>query len=244
MNPRVLEGRRVVVTRAAEQADALADILRDRGAVPVVVPLVHVEPVEAGVAALAAVVPSDHDWLVITSPNGAAAWGAVHRTWPRHVAAVGTATAAALRGLGAEVELVPEVQRAEGLVTVFEAAPAHGGSVLLVQAFDAGSVAADGLRALGWRVHPVAPYRTVPAVPTAAQQLAAFSADAVLFASGSAARAWVQVLGTSGPPIVVSMGPTTTAAAQSAGLKVSVEAADHSLSGMVDALERHLEQDL
>lgn len=91
---------------------------------------------------------------------------------------------------------------------------------------------------------PLGPYRTVPAVPTAAQQLAAFSADAVLFASGSAARAWVQVLGTSGPPIVVSMGPTTTAAAQAAGLKVSVEAADHSLSGMVDALERHLEQDL
>jgi uroporphyrinogen-III synthase len=116
--------------------------------------------------------------------------------------------------------------------------------VLLVQAVDAEPTAAEGLRALGWRVHAIAPYRTVPALPTAAQQLAAFSADAVLFASGSAARAWVQVFGTTVPPIVVAMGPSTAAAAEAAGLKVSLVAADHSLSGMVDALQRHLEQDV
>lgn len=243
MGHHALVGRRVVVTRAAEQADALADLLRSRGAVPVVAPLVSVAPVESGVAELAAVVPSDHDWLVVTSPNGARAWGSVHRTWPRRIAAVGTSTADALRGLGADVHLVPEVQRAEGLVSAFDEAPPQGGSVLLVQAADAEPTAAAGLRALGWRVRAIAPYRTVPALPTAGEQLAALSADAVLFASGSAARAWVQVFGTSGPPIVVAMGPSTAVAAEAVGLKVSLVAADHSLSGMVDALERHLEQD-
>jgi len=241
---RVLAGRRVVVTRAAEQADALAELLRSRGAVPVVVPLVRMEPVETGVAELADVVPSDHDWLVVTSPNGAQAWGSVHRTWPRRIAAVGTATAGALRELGAQVDLVPGLQRAEGLVSAFGAAPPEGGSVLLVQAAGADVTAAEGLRALGWRVRAISPYRTVPALPTAGQQLAALSADAVLFASGSAASAWVQVFGTSGPPIVVAMGPSTAAAAEAVGLKVSLVAADHSLSGMVDALQRHLEQDV
>jgi uroporphyrinogen-III synthase len=239
-----LVGRRVVVTRAAEQADALADILTQRGAVPVVVPLVQVATVEAGVAELAGVVPGDHDWLVVTSPNGARAWATVHRTWPRRVAAVGTSTAQALRDAGAEVHLVPDVQRAEGLVAAFEPAPPQGGSVLLVQAADAEGTAAEGLMALGWRVRAVAPYRTVAALPTAGQQLAALAADAVLFASGSAARAWVQVFGTSTPPIVVAMGPSTAAAARAAGLKVALVAADHSLSGMVDALQHHLEQDV
>lgn len=244
MTRRVLAGRRVVVTRAAEQADALAELLHERGAVPVVVPLVRIEPIEAGMAELAAVVPSDHDWLVVTSPNGARAWASVHRTSPRRAAAVGTATAEVLRELGVPVHLVPEVQRAEGLVAAFEPAPASGGSVLLVQALDAEPAAADGLRALGWVVTTIAPYRTVPALPGAALQLSALSADAVLFASGSAARAWVEVFGTSGPPIVVAMGPRTAAAAEATGLKVSLVAADHSLVGMVDALERHLDQDL
>jgi uroporphyrinogen-III synthase len=40
------------------------------------------------------------------------------------------------------------------------------------------------------------------------------------------------------------MGPSTAAAARAAGLKVALVAADHSLSGMVDALQRHLEQDV
>lgn len=244
MDHRALAGRRVVVTRAAEQADDLAELLRSRGAVPVVVPLVQVQAVEAGVAELAAVVPGDHDWLVVTSPNGARAWGSVHRTWPRRVAAVGAATADALRALGAQVHLVPDLQRAEGLVSAFEPAPPRGGAVLLVQAAGAAATAADGLRALGWQVRAISPYHTVPALPTAGQQMAALSADAVLFASGSAARAWVQVFGTSGPPIVVAMGPSTAAAAEAVGLKVALVAADHSLSGLVDALQCHLEQDV
>ena len=70
--------------------------------------------------------------------------------------------------------------------------------------------------------------------------MAALSADAVLFASGSAARAWVDVFGDTTPPIVVAMGPRTAAAVTDAGLKVSLVAADHSLPGMVASLEQHL----
>jgi uroporphyrinogen-III synthase len=86
----------------------------------------------------------------------------------------------------------------------------------------------------------VAPYRTVPAQPTAGAQLAALSADAVLFASGSAVRAWVAVFGTATPPLTVAIGPQTAAAAAALDLKVDLVAADHSLSGMVAALEEHL----
>lgn len=232
-----LAGRKVVVTRAAEQADDLADLLRAAGAVPVVVPLIEIAAEPGAAAALAAEHPDRFEWLVVTSPNGAQAYTAAQVVTPPAVAAVGTTTAAALAAAGVHATLVPQVQRAAGLLEEF---PAGDGRVLLVQAVDAERTLAEGLVAKGWQVTTITPYRARPTRPTAGQQLAALSADAVLFASGSAARAWVNVFGDSTPPIVVAMGPRTAAAVTDAGLKVSVVAADHSLPGMVASLERHL----
>ncbi|MEY4338255.1 MAG: putative uroporphyrinogen synthase [Actinomycetota bacterium] len=233
-----LAGRKVVITRAAEQADALAELLGAAGAVPVTVPLVAIEPVPAEVERLASLQPAEFDWLVVTSPNGARAFMAAHHSAPAQVAAVGTATAAVLTEHGVAVSLVPTQQNAEGLLAEFPADAA--GSVLLVQAEAAETTVAQGLRDRRLQVTAVAPYRTVPVRPSAALQLAALSADAVLFASGSAARAWQAVFGTSAPALVVSIGPRTTAAIEALGLKVNLEAADHSLSGLVDVLVNHL----
>ena len=187
---------------------------------------------------LAALPVADFDWLVVTSPNGAQHYLAAHgAAAPANVAAVGAATQAALEAGGVQVALVPRQQRAAGVLAEFPRGP---GRVLVVQAAAAAPELAEGLAAAGWQVTTVAPYRSLPAHPTAGQQLAALSADAVLFASGSAARAWVQVFGLTTPPLVVAIGPSTAAAAEVAGLKVALIAADHSLPGMVTALEHHL----
>lgn len=232
-----LAGRRVVVTRALEQADTLADLLRQHGAEPVVVPLIEIVPDPDGVASLARLQPLEFDWLVVTSPNGAQAFAQAHTTAPAQVAAVGATTAAALTEAGVEVTVVPTTQRAAGLLAELPAGP---GRVLVVQAVDADPALTAGLTERGWTVTIVAPYRSAPARPAAGVQLAAMAADAVLFASGSAARAWVAVFGTASPPIVVAIGPQTSAVAERAGLKVTAVAADHSLAGMVSALERSI----
>ena len=241
-----LAGRRIVVTRAAEQADELAELLQRAGAIPVVIPLIAIVP-EAGGAAQLAALGADgftrFDWLIVTSPNSAACLIAVtkeiHPTAVSgNVAAIGAATAEAVRDGGVAVAFVPALQSAAGLLAEFPAGSA--GSVLVIQAANAEPALADGLRERGAAVTVVAPYRSVAARVNAGQQLAALSADAVLFASGSAARAWADVFGDSTPPVVVAIGPQTAAAATDAGLKVSVVAADHSLSGMVQALERQL----
>ena len=232
-----LAGRKGVVTRAAEQADDLADLLRAAGAVPVVVPLIEIVAEPFGAAGLAALAPDRFDWLVVTSPNGARAYTAAHNSAPVRVAAVGATTADVLAAAGLQVTLVPSVQRAAGLVDEF---PAGTGRVLLVQAVDAEPTLEAGLTAKGWQVTATAPYRSRPVRPTAGQHLRALSADAVLFASGSAARAWVAVFGDTTPPIVVAIGPRTAAAVAEAGLKVSLISADHSLVAMVSTLERHL----
>lgn len=232
-----LAGRRVVVTRAPEQAGDLVSLLEAAGATAVVVPLIEIVSQPAACEVLAALDPADFDWLVVTSPNGARAYLDAHSTAPSNVAAVGATTAAALTGGGLSVTLVPTDQRAVGLLADF---PAGSGRVLLVQAVDAETTMVTGLQLAGWQVTAVSPYHSAPVHPTAGQQLAALSADAVLFASGSAARAWVAVFGQTTPPIVVAIGPQTAANVEQAGLKVSLIAADHSLPGLVSALESHL----
>ena len=228
---RVLAGRRVVVTRAAGQTDELTALLRTHGAEPVVVSLVDTVVDEAGAAELAALDPERFDWLVVTSPNAARHYRQVHGDcMPPNVAAVGAATAAIL---GDRTTLVPARQNAIGLLDEF---PATTGRLLLVHAAAAEPTLREGLTARGAQVTAVAPYRTVPVHPSAGVQLAALAADAVLFAAGSAARAWVDVFGTNAPPVVVVIGPQTAAAATAAGLKVTLVAADHSLEGLVEAL--------
>jgi uroporphyrinogen-III synthase len=261
----VLAGRRVVVTRAVEQADDLAVLLQQSGAIPVVIPLIEFTSEPAGVAQLARYAAegfAEFDWVIVTSPNGAACLVAAvsdEATQPvaARIAAVGTTTAEVLRAAGIEVNFVPTVQSAAGLLAEFP--PDRGldsgsgtglNAVLIVQAANAEPTLADGLRELRPSKSPtgsavaavavVTPYRTIATRVDAGQQLAALSADAVMFASGSAARAWVAVFGDSAPPVVVAIGPQTASSATRAGLKVSVVATDHSMSGMVMALERHL----
>lgn len=232
-----LTGCRVVVTRAAERADELVTLLETEGAAAIVVPLIEIVPEPVAAAMLAALNPAEFDWLVVTSPNGARSYLDAHTATPVEVAAIGAATAAVLTGGGLHVTLVPTDQRAVGLLAVF---PTGSGRVLLVCAVDAEPTLAAGLQATGWQVTTVRPYRSAPVHPPMAQQLAALSADAILFASGSAARAWVGVYGETTPPIVVAIGPQTASAVEQVGLKVSLVAADHSLPGLVAALKSYL----
>ena len=203
-------------------------------------PLTDVVDEPAGMAALAAVDPTSFDWVVVTSANAARRLVATHgdRLAAVAVAAVGTTTAAVV----GQCRLVPADQRAEGLLAELPPPPAaRRSAILVVQAVEAAPTLVDGLVARGWDVTAIAPYRSVPRRPAAGEQLAALAADAVLFASGSAARAWVEVFGTTTPPVVVAMGPQTARAATAAGLAVTDVADEHSVAGLVAAAERALD---
>lgn len=230
-----LHGRRVVVTRAAAQAAPLVALLEAVGAVAVVVPLIEVVDESSEMSRLATLDLAMFDWVIATSPNGAerltVGLAGTSSPHPRR-AAVGSATAQALGGC----DLVAVQQSATGLLAQMPASP---GRVLVVQAVDAAPTLVDGLVAAGARVEVVTPYRSLAVRPDARLQLRALSADAVLFASGSAARAWVEVFGVATPPLTVAIGPQTAADATRLGLKIDLVAADHSLSGLVDVLNQH-----
>ncbi len=229
-----LAGRTVVITRAAEQADDTIELVKSFEATPIVVPLIEIVDEPTGMAHLAALDLSDADWVVVTSPNGAQRVAPMlqpESTAPR-IAAVGSTSAAALP----RCDLIAETQSARGLLKMFPTGP---GRVVVVQAVDAARTLVDGLIELEWAVTAVSPYRTVSTVPSTDQQHAALTADAVLFASGSAARAWVEVFGRQPTPVTVAIGEETAAAAERAGLKITAISADHTVYGMLVTLRKY-----
>lgn len=233
-----LAGMHVAVT-STEAGDA-AQLLEARGATVVHVPLIRLAPPsDGGVALDHALSTLDRfEWLVVTSRAGAQRIGAAARRHPGvGLAAVGSATASVLADLaGRPVDVTPDTQQGSALATVLDA---HLGErrarILIAQAERADPALAEGLRDAGHEVEVVAAYRTEHQAPDPA---ALADVDAVLFASGSAAEAWHAALGGETPPLTVAIGPTTAAAADRIGLKISAISADHSMKGLVAELDR------
>jgi uroporphyrinogen III methyltransferase/synthase len=244
---RPLLGRRVLVTRTRTQASELSAALRDAGAAPIELPVIDVVDPRDGGAALrdAAARLGSYDWVVVTSPNGAerlleaveANDGDARAFGGTRLAAIGPGTARALRDGGLRADVVPERFVAESLLEALPAAPPEGGRVLLARAEVARDVLPDGLRAAGWAVDVVDAYRTVPATVTDDQRAAAVSADIATFTSSSTVERYLELLGPDAvPPVVACIGPVTAATARSSGLTVDIEATEHTIPGLVDAL--------
>lgn len=230
---RPLSGRRIVTTR--DEPGRLDSLLAELGADVVHVPLIEiVEAADDGASLADALARIEaYDWVVVTSQHGAArVVNAVAGAVNVRVAAVGTKTAAALvAGLGRGIEIVPARHTAADLVAAMPV-PARQERVLAALGDRAAPTLVDGLSKRGYDVEMVVAYRTRLRIPTAAELEVLRSADAVAFASGSAASAWAEACGSWTPPIVVAIGPTTAAAARQVGLQVSSIAADHTVEGL------------
>ena len=194
---------RVLVTR-----EELVARVESLGHAAVLCELIRVEPLgDAPVDARA------YDWLVVTSRNGAHELGR-RGVSANRIAAIGPATAEALRSHGLRVDLVAATHTQEGLRDKLPE-----GRLLLA--------AAEGARQGVLEAEFLPLYRTIelrPEVP---------DADVALLMSGSAARA---LAATGARPSVVALGPQTAAEAREVGLAVVAVAAGHDLDGLVEAL--------
>ncbi len=252
---RALEGRRIVVTRAREQAGDLVRALEAHGADLVVAPVIRIEPLpDLGALRAALSGLSAYRWVVFTSQNAVrivfdrlVAWGLTPRVFAvTAVAAIGAATAEALTREGVPPALVPDEFVGEALA---EALASRGGlrgsRVLIPSAQDAREALAAGLRAQGASVEVVPVYRTVPAqtdLRGLAADLAAGRIDAVTFTSSSTVRSFVDLVGPgparTGRFVAAVIGPVTAGTAHELGLADVVVAAPHTVPGLVDALVR------
>ncbi len=239
---RPLFGRRIVVTRAREQASDLVERLRRLGAETIELPAIVIGDPDDGGAAMAAAAGrlrvGDYDWVVFTSANAVERFTALLRDAREFastkVAAIGPGTAEALRRFGVAADLVPERFVAESLVEAFPSGP---GRVLLPRAAVARDVLIEGLTAKGWDVTQVDAYRTYPAEPSPSALAEARKADAITFTSSSTVTNYLEVAGADAvPPVVVAIGPITAQTARDAGLSVDAVADEHTLDGLVCAL--------
>ena len=255
---RPLFGKRVLVTRARDQAGGTAALLRDRGAEPVVVPTIEIHPPgdpEPLAAAIVVLRAGAYEWVAFTSANG------VDRTWAAleaagadarafaaaRVAAIGPATARAIERRGLRPDLVATEFRGEALAAALLEAPGSGRArVLLARAAVARDVLPEALRAAGWQVDIVAAYETRPTsndvVERLTRELAAGRIDAVTFTSSSTVDNLCDLLGPDAAlrlagARIASIGPVTTATAVGRGLRVDVTARAYTVPGLIDALE-------
>src|SRR5207248_10748388 len=219
---RPLFGRRIVVTRAREQASELVGRLHRLGAETIELPAITIDEPDDDGAALRAAADAlrkgDYRWVVFTSANDVEGFGALLRDardfGTAKVAAIGPGTADALRRVGVEADLVPPRFVAESLVDAF---PPGEGRVLLPRAAVARDVLVEGLAVKGWQVTRADAYRTLPAEPSPSALAEARKADAITFTSSSTVTNYLQVAGPdSVPPVVVCIGPVTAATARDA----------------------------
>jgi len=243
-----LTGRRVLVTRPRDQAEALATALAARGARAVLFPTIEVRAVtdlsklDRAIDAL-----STYHWITFPSPNAAdvvfdrlLARGL--RLQPRlRIAAVGPGTAQAIEARGARVDFIPSQFLGEQLGR--ELTPVTGLRVLLPRAARGREELGSILMRRGASVDEVVVYDTLPASvdPRDLVELER-GVDVATFTSPSTVENFFTLLGARavsvlGEACIACIGPVTASAARALGLTVHLEPSDHSIPGLVAALD-------
>lgn len=248
-----LFGKRVMITRPAAQSAEFAEQLLERGAQPVLAPLIEIGPPDDPHSARQAVeFVSEYRWVVFTSRNGVDAFfdivsslgGDARYLRFVRVAAIGPKTAAALAERGIVADLVPASFVGEALAAALGEQISAGERILLFAAQDARDALYSALTARGHDVDVAAAYKTAARIdPDFAQKLE--RSDIVTFASASAVNAFAE---NAGPETIADLkltvaciGPVTAQAARERGLRVDVVARDFTVDGLLEALEETLE---
>jgi len=245
-----LTGSTVIVTRARRQTSRLSNRLRQLGAEVIEAPAIEIRPVDDWAAVDAALRQIErYDAIAFTSVNGVESFAermaslgldarALHAA---AIAAVGPATAEALRERFLEPDLVAETFTGEALaVALTRSCSLEGRRVLLARADIAGETLPTALRAAGAEVDDLAVYRTVPpkSLPVAATEaLDEGRVDWITFTSSSTVSNFLTLAGPLDESTrLASIGPVTTRALADHGLTATVEADPHTIDRLADAI--------
>ncbi len=255
-----LLGKGIVVTRAREQASGLAARLTELGADVVQFPTIEIRPLDdyseldATVAAIAG--GEACHWLIFTSVNG------VRFFWQRlrragrdtralggiSVAAIGPATADALRERGVEPDFVPERYVAEGVVEGLLERGVRGKRVLLPRAREAREILPGELRKAGALVDVIPVYKPVPAAARredVLERLAEGRIHCVTFGSSSTVENFLSLIPAETlrqhPEVkLAAIGPITAATLARHDLPCDIQPETFTIPALVEALQRGL----
>ena len=254
---RPLLGKRIVVTRAREQASDLVKRLAELGAECLQYPTIHVTPAEDPAPLDDAVNRlSAYDWIVFTSVNGVKFFFErlfelgldVRALNNMRTAAIGPVTAQRLLDHGLKSDIIPKNYRAEAVVEAFRREDMQGKNVLLPRAAEARPVLPRELRAMGAEVDEVTTYLTEKVADQAdllTEALSEKRIDLITFTSSSTVKNFKALL----PPdrfndlidgvAIASIGPITTDTAIELGFDVRITADTYTIPGLCDVIVKH-----
>jgi len=257
---RPLSGRRIIVTRSREQATELIDMLEERGAEAIPAHSIRIAAAEdPGPLEEACQQAGSFNWIIFASANavdyfmrGLLVRGDVRDLHGVRLCTVGPSTAARLQRYGVRVDLTPAEFRADALLDALKAfGPLHGQRILIPRTNIARDRLAEELREAGAEVVDIIAYRTIPGGIERSGEYDIYrllldrQIDAVTFASASAVRNFVSMIGEDQAAdllkstVVASIGPVTAEAAQQLGIQTTVMPARCTMPDLVDALVEH-----
>jgi uroporphyrinogen III methyltransferase/synthase len=248
---RPLFGKRIVVTRTRQQAGGLSKKLAQLGADVIEVPTIRIEPPN-DIKGFGQLVMDCHtyDWIIFTSPNGVdrffemfyKLYHDARCIGGAKIAAIGPGTAEKIKSYHLAVDLLPEEFVAEGLVKAFKTESVENQTILWVKAESTREILANELTGLGAIVDEAIAYRTVPedADNDVIQRFKNEGADVITFTSSSTVDHFLDLKVPLPEGIkIASIGPITSTTLKNHGLRVDIEAREHSIPGLVDAIEKH-----
>jgi uroporphyrinogen III methyltransferase/synthase len=253
-----LFGKRVLVTRAEHQTKELSRLLLERGAIPVEMPVIRISPPGTWKELDKVILNLKNcDWIIFTSVN------AVEMFWKRlqsknldarqfggiKIGAIGPATAKALEDKGLYPDYIPKTYTSQGFLKGLKKQDVVGRRVLLPRVDIAGNELSDGLVKLGATVHQVTVYRTATVSNSSSQSkqmLLSGEIDVITFTSASTVNGLLDILGRKWEVIktarLACIGPNTAAALADKGLKADIVAREHTMPGLVDAIEHYFQR--
>ena len=257
---RPLLGKGVVVTRAREQASGSAALLAELGANVIQFPTIEISHLADYTAVHEAIRGlSGYDMVIFTSVNGVRhfreqldALGMDSRAFAGlKVAAIGPATADAVKAMGITPDFVPEKyvaeSTAEGIVALF-GGNMSGRRVLLPRAREARDVLPKMLGAAGATVDVLPVYETLPSSARREEVLAMLEAGeihCVTFGSSSTVTNFLSLIPAetlkAHPEVrLACIGPITAKTLEDAGLPCHIQPEDYTIPGLVKELAEKL----
>ncbi|MBI4610210.1 MAG: uroporphyrinogen-III synthase [Candidatus Rokubacteria bacterium] len=249
-----LAGKRIVVTRARQQAARFTRLLEEAGAEVLEVPTISIEPPDSWEPLDMAIEELESfRWLIFTSVNGVEMFRIrlegsrrdVGALVGLRIAVIGPATATALQQWGRRADVVPDVYRAEALVERLRSEIRPGDRVLIPRAVGARDVLVAGLTELGAIPTEVPTYRARPVrdpVGRLAQALRRRDIDAVTFTSSSTVRNFAELFSPRERAellkgvVVASIGPVTARTSAECGLPTHVMPREYTIPALARAL--------
>lgn len=256
---RPLFKKRIVVTRAREQASGFIARLTELGAECIEFPAIEVAPPESWDAldrAIKAI--ENYNWLLFTSVNGVKYFlkrlevmgKDVRDLKGIRIGAIGPKTAEAWHDLGIKPDLMPDEYLAEAVVADLKKWGIRGTKILLPRASKAREVLPEELRKMGAHVDVVSAYQTIkPEHDTGKvrEMLEKDAIDMVTFTSSSTVKNYVDMFKADARKLhkwmssvaVACIGPITQKTARENGFTVNLIPPEYTIESLTDSIVQY-----